>query len=111
MNLIDEVSGLVIVKFMKNKSEVSAMIKEGLREMRKLFRLPAPANATLQSDGEAIYKSKNVQNMLEELQLFQQFSPTYHPERNGSAERAYRTCFNDARAMLMSSPLPSTYYP
>ena len=65
MNLIDEVSGLVNVKFMKNKSEVSAMIKEGLREMRKLFRLPVPANATFQSDGEAIYKSKNVQNMLE----------------------------------------------
>ena len=87
------------------------MIKEGLKEMRSLFKLPAPDTATFQSDGESIYKSKNVSEVLTKLNLYQQFSPAYHPERNGSAERAYRTCFNDARAILISSPLPSTYYP
>ena len=52
-----------------------------------------------------------MQNVLEELNLYQQFSPAYHPERNGTAERTYRTMFNDARAMLLSSPLPVTYFP
>ena len=27
------------------------------------------------------------------------------------AERTYRTIFGDARAMLLSSPLPSNFYP
>ena len=113
INLVDEISGLVNIQFMKNKSEVPTMIKDGIKEMKNLFRLPTQANAIFQSDGEAIYKSKNVQNVLEELNLYQQFSPAYHPERNGTAERTYRTMFNDARAMLLSSrsPLPVTYYP
>ena len=49
---------------MKNKSEVPAMIKERLTDMKKLFKLPTQANAIFQSDGEAIYKSKNVQIFL-----------------------------------------------
>ena len=108
---MDEISGLVNVKFMKNKSEVQAMIKEDITEMRNFFKLPVPDTATFQSDGEVIYKSKNVSEVLTKLNFFQQFSPAYHPERSGTAERAYRTMFNDASAILMSSPLSATYYP
>ena len=42
INFIDEISGLVNVQFMKSKSEVPNMIKEGLKEMRILIKLPAP---------------------------------------------------------------------
>ena len=108
---MDDISGLVNVKFMKNKSEVPAMIKEGITEMRTFFKLPVPDIATFQSDGEVIYKSKNISEVLTKLNLYQKFSPAYHPERNGTAERTYRTMFNDARAMLLSSPLPAIYYP
>ena len=111
INLVDEISGLVHVKFMKNKSEVPEMIREAITEMKNLFNLPAPENATFQSDGESVYKGKKVSEVLAKLNLYQKFSPAYHPERNGSAEKNYRTIFNDARAILMSSPLPETYYP
>ena len=110
INLIDEVSGLVNVKFMKNKSEVPEMIVEGLKEMQLLYKLPVQKDAIFQSDGEAVYKGKKVNEVLTKLNLYQQFSPAYHPERNGTAERTYRTMFNDARAILLSSPLPATYY-
>ncbi len=79
--------------------------------MQSLYKLHVPKDAIFQSDGEAVYKGKKVNEVLTKLNLYQQFSSAYHPERNGSAKRSYRTCFNDARAMLMSSPLPSTYYP
>ena len=93
-----------------SKNEVPDMIEKGLKEMRILFKLPAPETATFQSDGETVYKSKNVSEVLTRLNMYQQFSPAYHPERNGTAERTYRTMFNDARAILLSSPLPATYY-
>ncbi len=71
INLVDEISGLVNIKFMKNKSEVPAMIKEGITEMRNLYKLPVPDTATFQSDGESIYKSKNVSKVLTKLYLYQ----------------------------------------
>ena len=108
---MDEISGLVQVEFMKNKSEVPEMIVKGVKKMQSLYKLPVSKDAIFQSDGEAVYKGKKVNEVLTKLNLYQQFSPAYHPERNGTAERTYRTCFNDARAMLMSSPLPATYYP
>ena len=111
INFVDEISGLVHVEFMKNKSEVPEMIVKGLKEMQFLYKLPVPKDAIFQSDGEAVYKGKKVNEVLTKLNLYQQFSPAYHPERNGTAERAYRTMFNDARAILMSSPLSETYYP
>ena len=111
INFVDEVSGLVDVKFMRNKSEVPAMIIEGLKDMKNIYRLSIGEDATFQSDGEQIYKSKKVEDTLAKLNLFQKFSPAYHPERNGTAERTYRTIFNDARAILLSSPLAETYYP
>ena len=46
------------------------MIKEGLTEMNTLFKLPAPDSATFQSDGEAIYKSKNVSEILTRLNFY-----------------------------------------
>ena len=46
INLVDEISGLVNVQFMKNKSETLEMIEKGLKEMKNLFNLPAPENAT-----------------------------------------------------------------
>ena len=86
INMIDEVSGLVNVKFMKNKSEASTMIKEGLKEMRSLFKLPAPDTATFQSDGESIYKSKNVSEVLTKLNFF----PTILPCLSSRKERNSR---------------------
>ena len=66
---------------------------------------------TFHSDGESIYKSKAVKEILDNHNIFQKFSPSYHPEQNGMAERTYRTIFADARAMLNTSPLPNNYYP
>ena len=58
-----------------------------------------------------VYKSKKIGDTLEKLNFYQKYSPAYHAERNGTAERNYRTIFGDARAILMSSPLSETYYP
>ena len=79
--------------------------------MKSLYKLSATEDSIFQSDGEQIYKSKKVSDTLAKLNLYQKFSPAYHAESNGTAEKTYRTTFGDARAILMSSPLSETYYP
>ena len=93
INLVDEISELVHVEFMKNKSETPEMIEKGLKEMKSIYKLSIQKDATFQSDGEQICKSKKVEDTLAKLNLYQKFSPAYHPERNGTAERTYRTMF------------------
>ena len=65
INFVDEISGLVQVEFMKNKSEVPEMIVKGVKEMQSLYKLSAQKDATFQSDGESVYKSKKISDMLE----------------------------------------------
>ena len=79
---MNEISGLVHVEFMKSKSEVQEMIVKGLKEMKNLYKLSTPKDATFQSDSESVYKGKKVNEVLTKLNLYQQFFPAYHPERN-----------------------------
>ena len=112
INFIDDATGATYVKFIKSKSDVPKAIKEFLQESKTdVFKLPVNDNTTFHSDGEAIYKSKNVKEILDEENIYQNFSQNYHPQQNGMAEKTYRTIFGDARAMLTSSPLPTNFYP
>ena len=64
INFIDDATGATYVKFIKNKSDVPKAIKEFLQESKTdVLRLPTNNNTTFHSDGEAIYKSKNVKEI------------------------------------------------
>ena len=66
INFIDDAKGATYVKFIKNKSDVLKAIKEFLQECKtSVFKLPVNDNTTFYSDGEAIYKSKNVKEVLD----------------------------------------------
>ena len=87
-------------------------IKEFLQDCKNnILKLPIGDNTTFHSDGEAIYKSKTVKEVLDTHNIYQNYSQNYHPQQNGMAERTYRTIFADARAMLNTSPLSNDYYP
>ena len=58
---------------------------------------------TFHSDGDQVYRSNTIAAVCASERMFQSFSPPYHANLNGAAERTWRTLGNDGRAMMPSA--------
>jgi len=78
INFIDDNTGATYVKFIEKKNEVPTAIKDFIKDCKNGFlKLQIGDNTTFHSDGEAIYKSKAVKEVLDENNIYQNYSQNY----------------------------------
>jgi hypothetical protein len=107
VTFIDDHSRYMVVKLIKNKSDV----------MQHFMEYKAWAeNVTgcrilvLRSDNGGEYCSNAFDQYLAEHGISRQLTPPYTPEHNGVAERANRTIMETARSMLQAAGLDNRYW-
>ena len=108
------------LKFLDHKGQVSKALEQYIRKCRtNSLRLEIGTNTTFHSDGDQVYRSNTipVAAVCSSERMFQSFSPPYHANLNGAAERTWRTLGNDGRAMMSSAKqirdtiLDDSYWP
>ena len=65
---------------------------------------------TLRSDNGGEYISLKFQKFCKNNSIAQQFTSPYSPHQNGIAEQYWQTVFDNARALLISSKLPESFW-
>jgi len=101
INLLDDATIVVWVRFMKQKSGMSKIIKDFVAEM-ELQNHKTPAAFRTDNGGE--YVTKDLKGFCTSKGIIHEFSPPYSPESNGVAERLNPTIGMSLRAMLDSAP-------
>ena len=108
VTFIDELSGYIHVRLLKNKSEVFQHFKE----FRALLN---NQNATTSvkifvSDGGGEYINTEFQDFLKENGVSHVKTPPNTPQRNGKSERLNKILFDLARAMLKHRQIPRRFW-
>ena len=98
---VDDYSGLIKVYFIKHKSSAAKATAKYLSDMS-----PYGEVKIIRSDGGGEFISKEYENLLIENKIQHQFSSPNSPHQNGTAERAWRTLMEAARALIYQSGLP-----
>lgn len=100
---IDDYSGMRIVYFMKNKSEVFKNLKSLLC---KMISETGKTIRTLRSDGGGEFMSEEMKVWMTEKGIRHETSIAYTPQQNGVSERGHRTICDAARSILHMKNLP-----
>jgi len=100
MTVIDDATRVVWVRFMKQKSETTKIIKDFVTEMEHQHHKSLKAFGT---DNGVEYVTKDLKGFFESKGILHEFTPPYSPESNGVAEHLNRTIGEALRAMLESA--------
>ena len=104
----DDFSGSLHVFFMKKKSEGPAYIRQ---YANLLLNQTGNYILTLRTDNaKGEYINQENKKWCEDRGIRHETCAPYTPEQNGTAERTNRTLLNHARAMLISSGLPHSFW-
>jgi len=103
ITVIDDATRVAWVRFMKQKSETTNIVKDFVVEM-ELQNHKTPAAFRMDNGGE--YVTKDLKGFFTSKRIIHEFSPPYSPGSNGVAERLNRAIGESLRAMLESA---STY--
>jgi len=103
ITLIDDATRVMWVRFIKQTSETTKIIKDFVAEL-ELQHHKTPAAFRTDIGGE--YVTKDLKGYFTSTGIIYEFSPLYSPESNGVAERLNHTIGESLRAMLESA---STY--
>jgi transposase InsO family protein len=88
ITLIDDATRVAWVRFMKQKSETTKIIKDFVTEMEHQHH-KAPKAFRTDNGGE--YVTNDLKGFFESKGIIHEFTPPYSPESNGVAERLNRT--------------------
>ena len=111
INFVDDYSGLTKVYFMKQKSETVHATKRYLADISPLCVEKNYIVKRLRSDQGTEYTSADFQQLMIDNRIRHEFSATYSPHQNGTAERSWQTLFNVARCMLIESEIHKEWWP
>jgi len=100
ITLINDATRVTWVRFMKQKSETTKIIKDFVTEMEHQHHKSPKAFRT---DDGGEYVTKDLKGFVESKGIIHEFTPPYSPEPNGVAERLNRTIGEALRAMLESA--------
>ena len=104
MDFVDEISGLLAIEFLDHKGQVPMALSQFIQKCRTTsFRLEIGSNTTFHSDGDQVYKSSKMSNLCASERIMQSYSPAYHANLNGAAERPWRTLMADSRSIISSA--------
>jgi len=100
ITLVDDATRVGWVRFMKQTSETTKIVKDFVAEI-ELQHHKTPAAFRTDNGGE--YVTKDLKGFFTSKGIIHEFSPPYSPESNGVAERLNRTIGESLRAMLESA--------
>ena len=104
MNFVDQISGLIAIQLLDHKGQVPTAFQHFIQNCRTTsLKVEIGPNTTFHSDGDQVYKSNQMSAICANERIFQSFSPPYHANLNGAAERTWKTLGNDTRAIISSA--------
>ena len=108
VTFIDELSGYIVLRPMKHKSEVFGIFQE----VRALINNQSSVSSVkmLVSDGGGEYIDGDFKNFLKKKGIIHVKTPPNTPQRNGKSERFNRTVMNLVRAMINARKLPKRFW-
>ena len=116
----DEYSGCSFTYFMKKKSDTVLAMKKFFADISPYGKvqaidfdehsIPSTDVKDLRSDNGGEYISKDAEELLVQMQIKHSYTSPYSPHQNGRAERNWRTLFDMARAMLIESAMPKSFW-
>ena len=102
---VDDYSGLIMVYFLKMKSDTVKATEKFLAEVSAYGQVKR-----IRSDNGGEYTSTNFKNLLIKNKIKHEMSAPHSPHQNGTVERSWRSVFDMARCMLIESKLPKTMW-
>ena len=110
---VDDYSGLIMVYFLKKKSDTAIATKKFFADVAPLGKVKNMVEVTpisevkcVRSDNGGEFTSQEFRDLLLDYQVKHQMSSPYSPHQNGTAERAWRSIFEMGRCLLIESGLP-----
>ena len=101
LSFVDDYSGLVMIYFLKHKSDTLLATKRFLADIS-----PYGSVKRLRSDQGTEFTSNSFTTLLVENKIKHELSAPYSPHQNGTVERCWRSLFEMARCLLIESGLP-----
>ena len=95
--LMDDASGVSLVRFLKEKSEATTAVQEMINQLETICKGKVER---IRSDNGKEFTSHTMQEWLKTRGITQELTAPYSPESNGKAERLNRTLLEMARTML-----------
>jgi transposase InsO family protein len=106
MTLIDDYSKYSELYLLKNKSEVTAKVKEYVKLVQTKFnRTPK----IIRSDNDGEYVNEELKSFFRNEGIISRTTVPYTPQQNGRSERKNRYLVKMARSMLIDAVLPNKY--
>jgi len=105
MSFVDDFSGLVMVYFLKQKSDAVAAAEKFLADVAPHGRV-----ARLRTDNGTEYTCGKFTDLLIQNKIKHETSSPYSPHQNGTAERFWRSLFDMARCLLLEATLPKSLW-
>ncbi len=103
MNVADDYSGLLMVYFLKRKSDATEAMQKFLADVAAYGTVKR-----LRCDNGGEFTSEKFKALLVENKIKQEFSAPNSPHQNGTVERSWRSIFDMARCLLLASKLPKS---
>ena len=105
LNFIDDYSGLMMLYFLKHKSDTLLNTKKYLADIAPYGHVKC-----LRRDNGTEFTSETFQQLLVDNQIIHQKLAPYSPHQNGTVERSWRTLFSMVRCLLIESKLPKNLF-
>ena len=115
INFIDDYSRFIRVYTIKRKSQALDMLQRFIAEVGQPEEMitedkTPPEVKGIRSDNGGEYTSKKFNDFCIQNKIKRELTIPYTPEQNGVAERAWRTIFDAARAMLKEAKLEPKWW-
>ena len=107
---VDEATRVCVVQDMKGKDDTITALRTIIARFAAV-KIVVGEGSTLHTDSEAVLTSKQMTEFLASQRIVSRASPPHTHERNGIAERAIRTVFDTARALLRQAELHKKFWP
>ena len=101
LSFVDDFSGVIMIYFLKNKSNTVEATQQFLADMAPLGQVKC-----IRSDNGGEFTSHRFKSLLRENKIKHETCAPYSPHQNGTAERAWFSLFNMARCLLLDAKLP-----
>lgn len=105
LSFIDDYSGVMMVYFLKKKSDTLEASKQFLADVAPVGNVKC-----IRSDNGGEFVGKEFESLLRDNKIKHETCAPHSPHQNGTAERGWLTLFNMARCLLLEANLPKNMW-
>ncbi|CAB4032811.1 Retrovirus-related Pol poly from transposon TNT 1-94, partial [Paramuricea clavata] len=105
LSFIDDYSGIIMVYFLKCKSDTPEALQQFLADAAPFGRVKG-----VRSDNGTEFTSHKFKSILQENRIRHETSAPCSPHQNGTVERAWLSIFNMARCLLLEANLTKSIW-